>query len=527
MDTAFVILLFVCTNCLVGLAISLRRFRAGARGWIFKFLAILLLSFVGWLWSSDVLIYLAAGLWLALVLVPGLLARKYNQLFLQQRFPAAYRVARLIRWLHPADGWQKQPEIMRAVLLAQRGELSGATEILQRYQHTTSSFGFVALATLCRLTDRWEEFLQWQREHLGWESYPEFLHVLLRARGETGDVAGLIELYDRHQARIARLNLASHRDLCRLMLFAFCGRREMVEQLFRGHLAILPQPTQQFWLATADLAAGKKESARQQFESLLSAADAPLQQAIQRRLRQMATPPLLPLSAPAEAVIEFAQMEHGQESRFGAGRKIFSKQARATQVLIGLNVLMFLAEIWRGGSTDMDALFELGALFPPAVVEGEWWRIGAALFLHYGPLHLLMNMLALAVLGPFLEFALGRRRFLSLYLLTGIGSMLFVCAFASGPDGEQLTVGASGCVMGLVGATGALMLRGWRREKAQIARRRLSIVVIIVASQTFFDAIIPQVSMAGHLSGAVLGFALGLALNDRLTAPLPVPRQDG
>ena len=65
------------------------------------------------------------------------------------------------------------------------------------------------------------------------------------------------------------------------------------------------------------------------------------------------------------------------------------------------------------------------------------------------------------------------------------------------------------------------MLRGWRREKAQIARRRLSIVVIIVASQTFFDAIIPQVSMAGIFPGRCWGFALGLALNDRLTA-LPV-----
>jgi len=524
MDTALVILLFVCTNCLVGLFISLRRFRSGGHGWTLKYLTILLLGFWGWAWSHDALIYLAAGLWMSLVLLPGLLARWYNRLFLQQRYATAHRVVRLVGRLHPADGWQKQSEIVRAVMLAQRGELPAATEILQRYQHAPSSFGFVALATLCRLADRWEAFLDWQREHPGWEYYPEFIPVLLRARGETGDVAGLIYLYDRHKARIARINLASHRDQCRLMLFAFCGKREMVEQLFGGSLSQMPKSTQQFWLATADLTAGKGESAREQFQALLPVVDASLQLAIRRRLRQANVPPPPPLNAQAEAVINFAELEHGQEARFGAARHIFSKQARMTQLLIVLNVMMFSAEILSGGSTDVDVLFRMGALFPPSVVMGEWWRIGAALFLHFGPLHLLMNMLALAFLGPFLEFAFGRRRFLLLYLGAGISSMLFVCGFASGPTGEQLTVGASGCVMGLVGATGALMLRGWRREKARIARRRLIVVLTIIASQAVFDAIIPQVSMAGHLSGTVLGFVLALGLSDRLKSPLPQSR---
>ena len=82
-----------------------------------------------------------------------------------------------------------------------------------------------------------------------------------------------------------------------------------------------------------------------------------------------------------------------------------------------------------------------------------------------------------------------------------------------------MTVGASGGVMGLVGATGAIMWRGWRREKARIARRRLMVVIAVIVSQTLFDAVIPQVSMAGHLSGALLGFSLGMFLNDRLKSP--------
>ena len=72
--------------------------------------------------------------------------------------------------------------------------------------------------------------------------------------------------------------------------------------------------------------------------------------------------------------------------------------------------------------------------------------------------------------------------------------------FGSGPDGMQLTVGASGCIMGLVGATGALMLRGWLREKGLAAKRRLIAMLVIVAMQSLFDSVVPHVSMTAHLS---------------------------
>jgi rhomboid protease GluP len=82
---------------------------------------------------------------------------------------------------------------------------------------------------------------------------------------------------------------------------------------------------------------------------------------------------------------------------------------------------------------------------------------------------------------------------------------------------EVLLVGASGCVMGLLGATGALMLRGWLREKAVVARRRLALMVWIVVMEIVFDCTVPHVSMTAHLSGALIGFAATLLLRDRLT----------
>jgi rhomboid protease GluP len=293
-----------------------------------------------------------------------------------------------------------------------------------------------------------------------------------------------------------------------------------VQRLFAGSLEVMPASTREFWLATSDLMAGQRESAERQFNQLLPAADPPLRLAIERRLARLSIPPS-PLDAVAERVVDEAALEHDHDTNFGAQRPFFSPQARATQILIGLNVLMFAVEIILGGSTNQRTLYRLGAFFAPAVRAGEWWRLIAPLFLHFGWLHLAMNMLALWWLGPFLEFALGFRRYLVAYLISGIGSSCVVLLFSFGPRGGQLLVGASGCIMGLVGATGAVMLRAWWRQKTLSARRRLVAVLLIVLMQTVFDAMVPEVSMTAHLSGALIGFATALLLRDRLGTALP------
>ncbi len=521
MDYHLITLWFVSFSCLAGLIAMLRRIRSGVTGWIILYLGILLLNGVGWVWEQNWLIYAAALVWLLFALLPGLLALRYHRLFMEQRYAAARRLTSIISWLHPADGWREQPEIMLALELAQRGEMTKALEIFKRHEDMDSPTALAAMVNFYRLTGRWSEFLEWQTQHgAQFKMFPQFLHVLLRARGETGDLTGLIELYESNETKIAKLDPPVQRDLCRLMLFVFCGRRESVERLLRGPLRILPPATREFWLATADLAADKRESAKHQFEALLPKADPTLRLAIERRLAQISSPDPTPASHEPGILLR-VETEHGQDERFGAQPTLFSRMAGGTQTLMLLNTLMFVAEVRLGGSTDADVLYRLGAMFTPAVQSGEWWRLIAAIFLHFGPLHLLMNMLALWVLGPFVEFAFGRWRFLCIYLLSGIGSMALVMALAIASRGEQLTVGASGCVMGLVGATGALMLRGWLKEKAQSARKRLIYMVAILVMQTLFDALVPQVSMTAHLSGAGIGFALGMILSHRLKSGQP------
>jgi rhomboid protease GluP len=287
-----------------------------------------------------------------------------------------------------------------------------------------------------------------------------------------------------------------------------------VERLFNGSLSIIPAPTREFWLATVDLASGRVESARKRFCQLLPAADPPMRLAIERRLSRLSISSGCSDSS-FQKIIEDAAVEQHHDEQFGSYRSFFSKAARGTQLILALNVLIFLLELYFGGSSNPETLYRLGALFAPAVRAGEWWRLVASLFLHLGPLHLVMNMFALVFLGPFVEFAFGIRRFLSIYLLAGIGSMGFVMLL-SGRTGDQLTVGASGCIMGLIGATAALMLRGWRQQKATFAKKRLAAIFVIVIIQTVFDALVPQISMAAHLSGTIIGFVAAMGLRDRL-----------
>ena len=195
------------------------------------------------------------------------------------------------------------------------------------------------------------------------------------------------------------------------------------------------------------------------------------------------------------------------------------RNAPAVLVLILLNAMVFLFEISVGNWNDPEILHRLGALEPYSVlVQHEYWRFFTALFLHGGLLHLGFNAFALYVLGPPLERSIGTMRFFLCYLISGLAS-------GAGVMGLTLIdlvrpaqlVGASGCIMGIVGAWAGFLMR---HRHAPHAKQRLANVMMIVVIQIAFDLSTPQVSMSAHLCGLVAGFFLGLVL-----APRPKPAQ--
>ncbi|MDQ3626857.1 MAG: rhomboid family intramembrane serine protease [Verrucomicrobiota bacterium] len=195
-------------------------------------------------------------------------------------------------------------------------------------------------------------------------------------------------------------------------------------------------------------------------------------------------------------------------SSFGRSR---TGTTPAVATLIVLNLAMFAAQMAFGGSTNPMTLHRLGALEPATVlVNGEYWRLATAIFLHYGAAHLLVNLFALHFFGPTLESAIGSLRFAVCYLLSGIGSCAEITMMSrlQWLEIDQL-VGASAAVMGIVGAwAGSLM----RDRHLPHNRRVLRNILLIVAIQSLFDILTPRVSIAAHLSGLVTGFVLGLLI---------------
>ncbi len=195
-------------------------------------------------------------------------------------------------------------------------------------------------------------------------------------------------------------------------------------------------------------------------------------------------------------------------------RRHYFRHAPVVLLLIFLNAAAFLFEISFGDSNDPEVLHRIGALEPYAVVvQGEYWRLFTALFLHGGFVHLLFNLFALYVLGPPLERSIGGIRFAACYLISGLTSSAGVVALSvAGLVHVGQLVGASGCIMGIVGAWAGFLLR---HRHAPRAKQRLANVLMIVAIQTAFDLSTPQVSMAAHLCGLGAGFFLGLILAPR------------
>ena len=148
-------------------------------------------------------------------------------------------------------------------------------------------------------------------------------------------------------------------------------------------------------------------------------------------------------------------------------------------------------------------------LFGPRVAAGEWWRLLTSGFLHSGLLHVGLNMAILAILGPPLEQALGRLRFAALYLAGLVTASLG--ALLASPD--ALTVGASGAIFALMGAT----LMGQRAAGIDPARSGIYGLLVV---NLFFTFLVPGISIGGHLGGLAGGLLAGAVLFHRRLHPV-------
>lgn len=483
------------------------------RGWLI--VTVLIVAVTAGIFSvaPDVAGLIGGCLWLMLVLLPMNGMRKVTQLISARRYGEARKLALRLRWVHPADGWVEQPEILRALEMGQRGEIADALKILNRYQSMQNPIGRSAIGLLYQMDSRWDELLFWIRN-----SVPEkvlfkdstIVSFYLRSLGETGDLNGLVQEFDRFEATLEKIGGVLTLNQSRMLVLAFCGQTEKLEKLLAGTLKTLPLKVRKFWLATAEMAGGNETLGREQLLALRDERDLDFGKAIAWRLSEPIVSPAQALSHSSKQILARISTDIKHESKYIPALTSRGKTPYATYILIGINLLVFALEIKTGGSQELENLYSLGALSPKEVWEGEWWRLLNANFLHAGVLHLGMNMMGLYVLGPFVEFSLGIWRYLTSYLVSGVGAM-FLISLLSNPSApqNQITVGASGCIMGLVGVIGAIMLWGWWREKSRVAAKGLRSIMLIIFVQFLFDRVTPNVSIQAHNFGLMLGFIAG------------------
>ncbi|MEU3352084.1 rhomboid family intramembrane serine protease [Streptomyces sp. NPDC037389] len=192
-------------------------------------------------------------------------------------------------------------------------------------------------------------------------------------------------------------------------------------------------------------------------------------------------------------------------ARTVAGGVHTSDPRLVTKVLLGINIAVWIA-VMATGDRLMDSLELFGRAtlsdFGPleGVAEGQWYRLLTAMFLHQQVMHIAFNMLSLWWLGPPLEAALGRVRYLALYLLAGLGGSALTY-FVAAPN--QPSLGASGAIFGLLGATAVLMRRLKYDMRPVIALLVLNLIFTFTWSNIAWEA---------HVGGLVVGTAVAYGM---------------
>jgi rhomboid protease GluP len=485
--------------------------RVGRKGWIAVHVLILAALWLGELARPALGGPLAAALWLLLVLVPQLGDRLVGRWIAKRRWTAARRLAAVLAVLHPADGWPARPGLVRAYELLDRGDAEGAAALVERHGRSGSPLARAARAQLFGMRRDWTGLRAWVESSFDEEALrddPAVVFHYLRALAETGDLEALATVYCRYERPLAAARL---RDPARMLLFAWAGRPGALRRLFEGPLRSTPADAREYWLAVAEEASGEGAAARRRLETVRDSADGLLRAAAERRLAGPAPEPR-PIASPATLDwLDRLERTFDEEERFDLSGAAARSRPWATFALLGLNLAMFVVAELMGGSIDGRTLHRLGALDSEVPETGEWWRVATSMFLHLGIAHLAMNGVGLLFFGRFAEYALGRLRFLAVYFVSGAAAALAAVALmrAMAEEHPSILVGASGCIFGAIGATAALLARGWRRERSEAARRRLVSLASLALFQAVFDlAVLTPVSFLAHSGGLVAGFVL-------------------
>lgn len=199
------------------------------------------------------------------------------------------------------------------------------------------------------------------------------------------------------------------------------------------------------------------------------------------------------------------------ERRFPRWAEAFipTKEVAFTPVVISVNVLIWLIMVATGSdplAPDIEDVRAWGANEREAIAAGEYWRLWTSNYLHYGALHLAVNMLSLNNVGRLLERFIGTWRFALLYTITGI----FACTISIWWNPFAVGVGASGAILGIVGVLAALLTTNLidRTIRMQMLRSIAYSIGLMLVLGFMIKGVDNAAHIGGMLAGAVGGYLI-------------------
>ena len=190
---------------------------------------------------------------------------------------------------------------------------------------------------------------------------------------------------------------------------------------------------------------------------------------------------------------------------------------KAVGAIVAVNVLVWLAMEFAGGSENGRVALAFGAKWNPYIAAGEYWRLVTPIFIHFGFMHLALNCFSIISIGSAVEAMYGHLRFLVIYLVAGFAG--FVLSYLRTPG--ALAAGASGAFFGIAGALVIFLIRN-RHAPAVTGGGQLTGLLVMLALNGAYGLAQPGIDNWGHLGGFVGGSALAMWLCPRLV-PISSP----
>lgn len=207
-----------------------------------------------------------------------------------------------------------------------------------------------------------------------------------------------------------------------------------------------------------------------------------------------------------QATIIAAEQEIKQAEEVDKAMNLSTGNLYVTYAIIAINVIVFILMVMNGAGLfepDVRIHAKWGSNYSPLTLSGDSWRLVTNIFIHFGLIHLLMNMYALYSISVYLEPMIGKLKFITAYLATGILASLASLWWHS--EGVN-SAGASGAIFGMYGLFLALLLT---KLIPDVIRKGLLPGIAVFVIYNLVYGMKGGIDNAAHIGGLVSGFVVG------------------